>query len=690
MISKLFGTEAPLLRRFVASVMLLSIIGGLVISIVIATAKLNHLNTEKEQAARLQLENILDSAAYAAFNLDSAQGLSLLKGFEGDHLFQAVIIFDNYEDVVASIEQPSEEEHLTGWMHYLLPVHENFTLSYPLSFKIYRDSQFVDQHVGNLIGKVSFHTSESEFYDLVSTICLSTMVEVLLIAIILSIFFHNQIGRPLTKIIHSIEKNAKLERQKNARPLEINGHENDEFGLLVNAYNNSVQQAVNYMRELECAKAELKALSEIDPLTNVSNRRALLAELNTLCNNEHPFALVSLDIDYFGGYNDANGHQAGDILLVRFANVLKQHLPQASISRTGGDEFVCIIPSLCHHQSVEDMLMPLLNIAAKEDAVSTPWLSTSIGVAFFPENGHTPRQLLHATDIALYIAKEAGRRCIRFYDKDADIARSNREAVRKALQRIIETKEFTLYYQPKVSMKTGLVTGCEALLRLNHNERQQSVAHVDIVEEAERTGLIVALGREIMRRAFLDISQVMERLPDDFRFSVNVSPQQLTSEGFIAELLSCSEDNDVPLQSLDIEITESSQMINTDSTYKVRNWLKNAGVTVSLDDFGTGFASLEYLLTYGFDQIKIDRQFTQVLPGDDDAKAIFNVVKYLADKLDMAVIAEGVETLDQETYLLNQGFELAQGYFYAKPLAIEDFMRFVASRQAKHSSCLDS
>ncbi|KKD61045.1 hypothetical protein RN22_07760 [Grimontia sp. AD028] len=686
MTSKLFGTKAPLLRRFVASVMLLSIIGGVVISVVIASVQLNHLNTEKELAAKLQLENILDGAAYAAFNLDSAQGHSLLKGFEGDHLFQAVAILDNYDDAVASIEQPHHHDLIPEWLSVVLPVDETVVLSYPLTFKIYRDSQFIDQHVGNLVGTVHFHTSEAEFYELVWTICLSTMAEVLLIAIILTILFHNQIGRPLSKIIDSIDKNAKLERQKNARLLKIDGHENDEFGLLVHAYNNSVQQAVSYMRELESAKAELKALSEIDPLTNVSNRRALLSELNTLCNHEHPFALVSFDLDDFGGYNDANGHQEGDVLLVRFARALREQLPHASISRTGGDEFVCIIPSQSYQQSVEDLLTPLLNTPVREDITSTQWISSSIGVAFFPENGHTPRQLLHATDIALYIAKEAGRRCVRFYDKDADMARTNREAVRKALQRIIETKEFTLHYQPKVSMKTGLVIGCEALLRLNHNERQQNVAHVDIVEEAERTGLIVALGREIMRRAFYDISQILDHLPDNFRFSVNVSPQQLTSDGFIAELLSCSEDNDVPLQSLDIEITESSQMINTDSTNKVRNWLKNAGVTVSLDDFGTGFASLEYLLTYGFDQIKIDRQFTQVLPGDDDAKAIFNVVKYLADKLNMDVIAEGVETLDQETYLLNQGFEYAQGYFYAKPLVIDDFIQFVACRQAKHSS----
>ncbi|OEE79547.1 hypothetical protein A1OQ_00590 [Enterovibrio norvegicus FF-162] len=684
---KISNASTPLLRRFVTSVMLVSIIGGTLLSVIIASVQLNRLHDQKEQTARLRIENILDSAAYAAFNLDSAQGYSLLKSFQNDTLFHGIALLDNYKDTITDIV-PLNSSADASWTDVFLSTPPNGEVTYPLIFQIHRDNQYVDEPVGYLIGNVNYQITHREFLQLLWTIGLSTLGEVLLVAIILTIFFHKQIGRPLSNIIESIDESARIGQQKNTTIQKVKGHDRDEFGRLVDAYNNSVMQATSYMTDLEAAKSELKSLSEIDPLTNVANRRALLAELTKRCDQALPFAVVSLDIDDFGSYNDAYGHQTGDALLVTLANTLKEHLPKGTpISRTGGDEFVFILPNKKNHDIVLKLLSPLLTISLSEQLPGgTHHISCSLGVAFFPTDGQNPRQLSHATDIALYVAKDAGRKCIRFYDKQADLARTRQEAVRKALQQTIENKDFNLLYQPKVNMRTGSITGCEALLRLNNTTH----THVEIIEEAERNGLIVALGREVMHRAFSDMSQVLDKLPEDFRFSVNVSPRQLVSEGFIVDLLATATKYNVPLRYLDIEITESTQMFDTASSSQTRQWLKNAGVTVTLDDFGTGFASLEYLMTYGFDQIKIDKHFTQALPIDEDAKAIFNVVQYLADKLNMAVVAEGVETHEQVAYLLNQGFECAQGYFYSTPLSVRDLLLFLVKRQLSNQICVDA
>ncbi|WP_407334328.1 EAL domain-containing protein [Enterovibrio sp. 27052020O] len=685
------NARTPLIRRFVASVMLVSMIGGTLLSVIIASVQLNQLNDQKEETARLRLENVLESAAYAAFNLDSAQAYSLLKGFENDPLFQEITLLDNYEDTIASIAQPTHSaEREATWTNVLLPAQPNTALIYPLMFHVHRNNEYIKEQVGYLVANINFETSQAEFLQLMWTIGLSTLGEVLLVAIILTIFFHKHIGRPLSNIIESIDKSARVGRKKNTTIEKVKGHDTDEFGRLVDAYNNSVMQATSYMMDLETAKSELKSLSEIDPLTNVSNRRALIAELNMRCEQESPFAIVTLDIDDFGSYNDAYGHQTGDALLVTLANALTEHLPEGTpISRSGGDEFVFILPNKKHQDVVLKLLSPLLNIVLSEELPGgTHSISCSLGVAFFPTDGQTPQKLSHATDVALYVAKDAGRKCIRFYDKQSDLARTQREEVRRALQKTIENKAFTLLYQPKVNMKTGSVTGCEALLRLNHSI-DTTHSHVEIIEEAERNGLIVALGREVMHRAFSDMSKVLDKLPEGFRFSVNVSPKQLISEGFIVDLLATSEKYGVPLRYLDIEITESTQMFDTASSSQTRQWLKNAGVTVTLDDFGTGFASLEYLLTYGFDQIKIDKHFTKALPIDEDAKAIFNVVQYLADRLNMAVVAEGVETPDQVAYLLKHGFDCAQGYFYSTPLPVRELLLFIVKRQLSSQICVD-
>ncbi|WP_035024260.1 GGDEF domain-containing phosphodiesterase [Enterovibrio calviensis] len=689
MIQNFSGPKAPLLKRFVASVMLVSLVGGILLSVIIASIQLNRLNDQKEDSARLRLESIVDSAAYAAFNLDSAQGHSLLKGFDSDTLFKHIVLLDNYQDVIAELTQPTSNSDENTWTEWLIPTISNATITYPLVFPVHRNNQFIDENVGYLIGSINYQTSQREFLELVGTIALSTLGEVLLVAIILSIFFHRQIGRPLSNIIESIDNSAQLSRHKNATIRKVKGHHGDEFGRLVDAYNNSVMQAFNYMRDLEKTKAELKSLSERDPLTNVTNRRALLSELNTRCSQDAVFHVVSLDIDNFGSYNDAYGHQTGDALLVTLANALKKIVPKdVPISRTGGDEFVFILPGDLDKEEITNIITPILTVSLS-DALpgGTQSISCSIGVAAYPKNGQSPQQLLHATDVALYVAKDGGRKCIRFYDKQADLAKIRQEEVRNALQQTIEKKNFTLLYQPKVSMGTGRVTGCEALLRL-HPDISGVHSHVEIIEEAERTGLIVALGREVMRRAFSDMSKVLDELPEDFRFSVNVSPRQFVSEGFIADLVTTSDKYRVPLKNLDIEITESSQMFDTASSNEVRQWLKHAGVTVTLDDFGTGFASLEYLMTYGFDQIKIDKHFTQSLPLDEDAKAIFNVVQYLADKLHMSVVAEGVETPEQVAYLRNQGFDCAQGYYYSTPLSLAAFLPFVIQQQPIEQKCV--
>ncbi|PMN90869.1 hypothetical protein BCT23_19325 [Enterovibrio norvegicus] len=674
------SSNAPLMRRFVTSVILLSFVAGMIMSVIMANVQLQSLYDEKYREANSQLEKITDSAAYAAFNLDSTQGYSLLKGFEKDSLFSEVILLDNYGDIVAKASKtPSSSTE--NWYVSFLPSYETSTINHALTFPVFRDGKHVDSDVGSLVGSIDYVPTADEFHQLIWTIFLSTSVEIFMTAVFLCVFFQRQIGKPLSNIIQHIDDNSHIDRTNRAKLITVAGHEKDEFGRLIRAYNTSIDHAAKYMNKLERTKAELKALSEKDPLTGLANRRALLSTLSALCEQNSRFAVVSLDIDNFGGINDAYGHQLGDELLTTLAEILQSTLKDtAIISRPGGDEFIIVFNNYTTPEALVEQLNPVLNVPLhREDINNTQWITTSIGVTVYPQDAHTPQRLLHCTDIALYVAKDAGRKCIRFYDEDADLERSRRDVTRKKLQKIIENDDFYLEYQPKVSMHSGEVVGCEALLRLNSDTKQDG-APVEIIEEAEKNGLIVALGQAILRRAFSDLSHYLDALPEHFRMSVNVSPKQLVSDQFISDLLMFSEEFNVPLTRIDIEITESCQIFDTEKSYKVRHWLKNAGVTVTLDDFGTGFASLEYLLTYGFDQIKVDRHFTQALPRDEDAKAIFSVVQYLADKLNMGIIAEGIENIDQQSYLQHQGFDYVQGYFYSKSLPIQDLMSFLENR----------
>jgi diguanylate cyclase (GGDEF)-like protein len=421
--------------------------------------------------------------------------------------------------------------------------------------------------------------------------------------------------------------------------------------------------------EWQQAQEQITHMARHDALTNLPNRtlfREQLEKALRLVKRSDQLAVFCLDLDHFKEINDSLGHPVGDALLKEVARRLGECVTEHdTVARLGGDEFAIVqFCSDCDPSAVALLASHVVEKIGEPYDIGGHHLvvGVSIGISLAAEDGKNPDALLKEADLALYRAKADGRGTYRFFETGMDARAQARRVLELDLRAALNRDEFEVYYQPIRDIASDSVVAFEALVRWNHSIRGM-IAPASFIPLAEETGLIITLGDWVLRQACLDAAGWSE----DLTVAVNLSPVQFKNPSLVQSVKAALQASGLSPQRLELEITESVLLQNSETTLAVLHELRGFGVRISLDDFGTGYSSLSYLRSFPFDKIKIDRSFVTDLATRDDSMAIVRAVTGLGKSLGIVTTAEGVETEAQFDLLRREGCTQAQGYLFSKP-----------------------
>ncbi|HEY1362637.1 MAG TPA: EAL domain-containing protein [Xanthobacteraceae bacterium] len=434
------------------------------------------------------------------------------------------------------------------------------------------------------------------------------------------------------------------------------------------------------------AEARVTRLASEDPLTGLPNRRVFssrLDEMSVQCRSSvdrarkgAPFAVLFLDLDRFKVVNDTLGHRIGDLLLQEVAGRLRRVLPgNAVLARIGGDEFAVVVSSFQSRTALESLADICTHVVSQPYEIDGHRIltSVSIGIAVGPEHGANTDDLLMAADLALYAVKAGTKGTFRFYERCMNEEVNDRRQIEMDLREAIERNQLELHYQPIIDLRRDVVTGFEALARWRHPSRGM-VPPAVFIPVAEDSGLILPIGTWALREACRRAAQ----WPEHLKVAVNLSPVQFSIPNLYDTVKSILAETGLAPRRLELEITERLFMEDSDRTLSILHRLKQLGVRISMDDFGTGFSSLSYLRSFPFDKIKVDRAFVSDLAAGTEHVVIVQAVVSIARALGMTTTAEGVETAGQREFLAALGSDEAQGYLFSAPVPLDRVPEVIA------------
>ena len=442
---------------------------------------------------------------------------------------------------------------------------------------------------------------------------------------------------------------------------------------------------------LKDANSKMQNLALYDSLTGLANRRLFIDRLHqsvlSARRHKRSAAIMFLDLDQFKRINDTLGHQAGDQLLMTIAERLKTCVrKQDTVARLGGDEFTILLNDVSKDDKVASIAEHILHILKKPIKLGQQEVivSTSIGITIAPSDSTCSETLMRNADMALYKAKERGRDGYIFFTEELNVRASHLMEIENELRHALENDEFHLQYQPQVNLKTNEVQSVEALIRWTHPTKGQ-ISPVDFISIAEETGLIVPIGDWVLKKACTEIQQLNEDTGLDLRVAVNLSTRQFTDLRLVNTITHALQEAGMPARNLELEVTESMLMEDMDTVIDQLNRIKASGSTVTIDDFGSGYSSFSYLKSLPVDILKVDREFVRDIPEDLNAMEITSAIIAVAHKLNLKVVAEGVEDVDQRDFLDINQCDYAQGYLFSRPLNYNDLRKQFIDEEKKRA-----
>ncbi len=511
-------------------------------------------------------------------------------------------------------------------------------------------------------------------------------------------------GRPLAEVFRIIDGTT---RKGCRNPMELAIQQDRTVGLAANSIlirrdgaessiedsaapihdrQGRVTGAVIVFHDVSAAKAMTVQMSELaqnDFLTGLPNRAHLndrIAQAITAAHRHHrKFAVLFLDLDHFKHINDSLGHPIGDTLLQSVAKRLVRCVRDSdTVSRQGGDEFVVLLSEVAQAVDAGLCAQKLLTMLKAPNFIGHHGLevSASIGISVYPDDGVDAETLIKTADTAMYQAKEHGRNNYKFFEREMNVRAVERQSIEEDLRGALERQEFVLQYQPKINLKTGEITGAEALIRWLHPQRGL-IPPLMFVPVAEDSGLILPIGMWVRREACLQARAWQDAGLPSLPVAVNISVVEFRDQNFIESVRAILKETRLEPHCLEFELTESVLMQHAEATTSVLQQLKAMGVQLAVDDFGTGYSSLSYLRRFPIDALKIDRSFVREITSNPDDATIVSAVISMGRSLKQRVIAEGVETREQLSFLQSQQCGEGQGYYFSRPVFPQEFAKLL-------------
>jgi len=513
-------------------------------------------------------------------------------------------------------------------------------------------------------------------------IFISGVLRALAMGLVLYLVYHWLLTKPLSKIIEHLT-NINPDRPSEHKLPMLKGNEKNELGLWINTANQllaSIERNTHLRRE---AENSLLRMAQYDFLTGLPNRQQLQQQLDQILEDagrlQRRVAVLCVGLDDFKGINEQFSYQSGDQLLLALSDRLRSHSGRlGALARLGGDQFALVQADIEQPYEAAELAQSVL------DDLELPFLldqhevrlRATIGITLFPEDGDSTEKLLQKAEQTMTLAKSRSRNRYQFYIASVDSEMRRRRELEKDLRDALAQNQLHLVYQPQIDYRDHRVVGVEALLRWQHPQHG-FVAPDLFIPLAEQNGTIIPIGEWILDQTCRQLREWHDQGFSDLRMAINLSTVQLHHAELPRVVNNLMQVYRLPPKSLELEVTETGLMEDISTAAQHLLSLRRSGALIAIDDFGTGYSSLSYLKSLPLDKIKIDKSFVQDLLEDEDDATIVRAIIQLGKSLGMQVIAEGVETAEQEAYIIAQGCHEGQGYLYSKPLPARELTLFL-------------
>ncbi|WP_338474366.1 EAL domain-containing protein [Pseudomonas sp. MS646] len=666
------------------------LLSALIVGVLLSCAQIVFDAYKTNQAVANDAQRILDMfrdpSTQAVYSLDREMGMQVIEGLFQDKAVRMASIGHPRETMLAEKSralQASESRWLTD---LILGKERTFT------------TQLVgrgpySEYYGDLSITLDTATYGESFIVSSVIIFISGMLRALAMGLVLYLVYHWLLTKPLSRIIeHLTEINP--DRPSAHKIPQLRGHEHNELGLWINTANQLLESIERNTHLRHEAENSLLRMAQYDFLTGLPNRQQLQQQLDKILVDagrlQRRVAVLCVGLDDFKGINEQFSYQTGDQLLLALADRLRAHSGRlGALARLGGDQFALVQADIEQPYEAAELAQSILDDLEAPFALDDHGirLRATIGITLFPEDGDSTEKLLQKAEQTMTLAKSRSRNRYQFYIASVDSEMRRRRELEKDLREALIREQFTLVYQPQISYRDLRVVGTEALIRWHHPEH--GLVPPDLfIPLAEQNGTIIAIGEWVLDQACRQLREWHDQGFTQLRMAVNLSTVQLHHAELPRVVNNLLQMYRLPPRSLELEVTETGLMEDITTAAQHLLSLRRSGALIAIDDFGTGYSSLSYLKSLPLDKIKIDKSFVQDLLEDEDDATIVRAIIQLGKSLGMQVIAEGVETVEQEAYIIAEGCHEGQGYYYSKPLPARELGAYLKQAERSKASIL--
>ena len=661
--------------KLLKAVLLAACVLGIAISCVQIFIDARQSSQSIDSEARQMLAMIRESSIQAAYRLEPTMGEEILSGLMEHQSVHVAAIKIPDEPELAVVERglsTSKYRQLSDYIFEPIRIYR---------IPLYKEEPF-HEYYGELLLAIDTAYHGREFIQRSMIVLVSGIFRAIAMALLLYLIYSLILTKPLNRLIKNLSQINPDAPGSHKLPMP-KGHQDNELGLWVRTANQLLESIERNLNLRQKAEAQIMRLSQYDYLTRLPNRKTLQKHLQSLLNkplsSDGNVAILCLGLDDFKSLNAQFNFNAAEHALVKIADRLRNHIGnRAYIGRLGEDQFAIVLSKITQPYEAAEMAQALLKQLAKPILVNEEkiTLSGTVGITLYPDDGQEVDNLLQQAEFAMIMAKSRSHNRYQFYIATIDTEIRQRKKLEMDLHEALEHHELSLVYQPQIDFKTSRMVGAEALLRWKHPEKGL-ISPEMFIPIAENNLDIIPIGDWVLESACHQLHEWHQTGLNDLRMAVNLSAIQLRDKNIVDRINYLLNKYQIPPQLLEIEVTETCIMEDIELSSEQLNKIKATGITLALDDFGTGYSSLSYLKQFPFDKLKIDKSFVEGLPDNKENTVIVEAIIQLGRSFGIEVIAEGVETKEQETHLISSGCTEGQGYFYSRPIPDQEFAEFL-------------